>query len=284
MRFKAESSRNKRRNNRRTSVLQVGTGAKSSPVGLPAGAILLFGGLFLLMLGWGLWLMFSWMGELLFTRNDRFILHQVEARSDGLLPETILQGWTGVRPGENLYEVDLDNVRKRLEKQAIVRRAVVQRKLPDTLSVAVNERVPLARMGQVEGRMNWLVDEEGIVIKKSFESKHLPFLLGVDQNVNQGDDISGGAGGPVLPYLQALREMPGKIRDLLPVHVVNVGHPDYLDFRLKDGFQIKFPRDGNIEDLIMEASRGIYEIQNQGLRLNSLDMRPQGQNKIGAPE
>ena len=282
--FKADTSKSKRRKSRKTSLLQVSASYKSSPVGLPAGAFFLFGGLFMLMIGWGTWLFFSWMGELLFTQNQRFVLHQVEARSDGLLPESILQEWSGIQVGDNLYEVDLKDVRKRLENQAIVRRAVVQRRLPDTLRVAINERVPIARMGQVEGHMNWLVDEEGVVIKKSFESKHLPFLLGVDQNVTQGEVIINGPGGPVLDYLVVLRAMPGKIQDLLPVHVVNVGHPDYLDFRLKDGFQIKFPREGNLEELIMEASRGIYEIQNQNLPLNSLDMRPEGQNKIGAPE
>lgn len=282
----SKSSKKKKKSTpkRRASVLQVNTNSKAPAVGLPAGAFLLFGGLCLLMLGWGIWLLLTWMGELLFTENSRFTVNKIEARSDGLLPESILQSWSKVGAGDNLFEVNLKDVRNRLETHAIVKRAVVQRKLPDTLRVAVNERVPIARMGQVEGRMNWLVDEEGVLIKKSFESKHLPFILGVHQDVTLGENISDGPGGPVFPYLVVLRDMPAKIRDLLPVHVISVGHPDYLDFRLKDGFQILFPRDGNVQELIMEASRGIYEIHNQNLNITYLDMRPEGQNKIGAPE
>lgn len=272
------------RTKRRKSVLQVNTTNSGHSAGLPAGAFLLFGGLCLLMLGWGIWLFTTWMGDVLFTKNDRFLLEKVEARSDGLLPETILQSWAGIEIGDNMYDVDLKSVQQRLEGHAIVKHAVVQRKLPDTLNLVVNERVPIARMGQVLGNMNWLLDEEGVLIKKSFESKHLPFLLGVDQSVSLGEDISQGSAGPVLPYLIALREKTGKIRDLLPVHVISVGHPDYLDFRLKDGFQILFPRDGDVDELIMKASRGIYEIQNRNLDITYLDMIPDGQNKIGAPE
>lgn len=284
MRFRSAKNSKKTQPARRSSVLQVSAAGKAPAVGLPAGAFLLFGGLCLLMFGWGIWLLMTWMGELLFTENSRFTVNRIEARSDGLLPESILQSWSKVGPGDNLFAVNLKEVRQRLETHAIVKRAVVQRKLPDTLRLAVNERVPIARMGQVEGRMNWLLDDEGVLIKKSFESKHLPFILGVKQDVRLGDSIASGPGGPVLPYLMALRDMPGKIRDLLPVHVVSVGHPDFLDFRLKDGFQIYFPRDGNVQELLMEASRGLYEIQSQNLNITFLDMRPEGQNKIGAPQ
>ncbi|MDF3127826.1 FtsQ-type POTRA domain-containing protein [Kiritimatiellaeota bacterium B1221] len=282
---KKATSKKKRPKTRRTSVLQVNSTQKSSPVGLPAGAVLLFGGLCLLMLGWGVLLFMTWMGEVLFTENDRFTLEQIETRSDGgLLTPAIILGWGGATVGDNSYDLDLNEIRSRLEKHAIVRKAVVKRKLPDTLIVAVNERVPIGRMGQVEGGMNWLFDEEGIILKKDFEFKHLPMIRGANVNVGIGDDVSKGKAGPAIPYLIALRDMPGKIRDLLPVHVVNVGHTDFLDFRLKDGFQIKFPRDGDIDKLIMESSRILYKIHNENLDQMSLDMCPEGPNRIAAPE
>jgi cell division septal protein FtsQ len=234
------------------------------------------------MLGWGLWLFFGWMGELLFTDNQRFTLQRLEARSNGVLPEGILLEWSGLERGTNLYEVDLADVRSRMERHPIIRRAVIQRQLPDQLTVAVYERVPLARTGQVEGHMNWLVDEEGVLIQKSFQSKHLPFLLGAGTDLTLGARVDEGPAGPALRYLTVLKEMPGKIRSLLPVHAISVGLPDYLDVRLKNGLDILLPRTGDFEDLLMEASRGIYEIQSQNLDLTVLDMRPEGRNKIGA--
>ncbi|MEX2608296.1 MAG: FtsQ-type POTRA domain-containing protein [Kiritimatiellia bacterium] len=281
---KSSSSTSRRRSARKRSpsVLQVTATGTSTAAGLPAGAFFLFGGLCLLMLGWGLWLLFGWMGELLFTGNQRFTLQRLEARSNGVLPEGILLEWSGLEKGANLYEVDLVEVRARMERHPIIRRAVIQRQLPDRLTVAVYERVPLARTGQVEGHMNWLVDEEGVLIQKSFQSKHLPFLLGAGADLTLGARVDEGPAGPALRYLTVLREMPGKIRSLLPVHVISLGHPDYLDVRLKNGLGILLPKTGDFEEILLEASRGIYEIQIQNLDITVLDMRPEGRNKIGA--
>jgi cell division septal protein FtsQ len=230
------------------------------------------------------WLFFGWMGEILFTGNQRFTLQRLEARSDGVLPEGILLEWSGLERGANLYEVDLSDVCNRMERHAIIRRAVVQRRLPDTLALVVHERVPLARTGQVEGSRNWLVDEDGVLILMSFQSKHLPFLLGAGDNLTLGMSIDEGPAGPALAYLALLRDMPTKIRSLLPVHVISLGHPDYLVMRLKSGRDVLLPRSGDFEETLMEASRGIYEIENRNLDLDILDMRPDGRNKIGAPE
>ncbi len=282
--YSKSKSRKRSSKKRSSSVLQVTAAGSPASVGLPAGAFFLFGGLCLLMLGWGLWLFFGWMGELLFTGNQRFTLQRLEARSNGVLPEGILLEWSGLERGTNLYEVDLGEVRARMERHPIIRRAVIQRQLPDRLTVVVYERVPLARTGQVEGRMNWLVDEEGVLIQKSFQSKHLPFLLGAGTGLTLGMRVDEGPAGPALQYLTVLRDMPGKIRSLLPVHAISLGHPDYLDVRLKNGLDILLPTSGNFEEIVMEASRGIYEIQNQNLELTILDMRPEGRNRIGAAQ
>ncbi|WFB34756.1 FtsQ-type POTRA domain-containing protein [Kiritimatiellota bacterium B12222] len=275
----------KRTTKRKNSVLQVKSTSRGNSTGLPTGAFFLFGGLCLLMLGWGLWLFFGWMGDLLFMKNERFTLQEVVVNSDGAISIPVLKSLSGIQEGENLFNVDIQNVQKRMENQAIVRKAVVRRVLPDTIAITVNERVPIARMGSVGGNMNWVLDEEGIILRKSFDHKHLPLIRGIDvKMMQQGGDLSEGRCGPVLPYLTTLRDMPGRIRDLLPVQDVNVGNPGFLDFRLKDGFNIYFPNEGNIEELIMKASRGIYEIQNRELNITFLDMRPEGQNKIGAPE
>jgi len=282
---KSTKSKSRRgRKPRHTSVLQVSASSASAQAGLPAGALLLFGGLCLLVAAWGVWLLFGWFGSVLFTGNERFTLHHLEARTDGVLPEPVLLQWSGVEKGANVYEVDLGQVRERLENHAIVREAVVRRQLPDTLSLMVNERVPIARMGRVEGRMNWLVDAEGVLIQKSFQSKHLPFLLGVRQNVTLGDRIDEGPGGPALRYLEVLRDMPAKMRNLLQPHVIGVGHPDYLDWRTRDGYRVLLPRDGEAEEVLERASRGMYEIKTRQPHLKLLNMLPEGRNKIGAPE
>jgi cell division protein FtsQ len=277
-------AKSKRKPKRRSSVLQVSTTASAQPVGLPAGAFFLFGGLCLLVAGWGIWLVVGWMYSFLFTQNDRFLLERVEARTDGVLTEELLQEWTGLEAGVNLYEVDLPALRNRLESHAIVKRALVRRQLPDGIEVAVNERVPLARMGRVEGRMNWLLDKEGVLIQKSFQSKHLPFLVGVRQNVTLGESVAEGPALHALACIEDLQLLPSKMRELLEIHVISVGHPDYLDVRTRDGFQILLPRVEEYEDLLTRASRTVFDISQRNDPSRLINLTPDGRNVIVGPK
>jgi cell division protein FtsQ len=269
---------------RRSSVLQVSTTATASPVGLPAGAFLLFGGLCLLVVGWGIWLLIGWMNGLLFTENPRFELRRIEARTDGKISEELLKEWTKLEPGTNLYEIHLPGLKNRLESHAIVHRALVRRKLPDGIEVAVNERVPIARMGRVEGRLNWLLDREGVVIQKSFTSKHLPFLVGIRSDVTLGDSVDEDRAEYALACIEDLRELPAKMRELLQVRAISIGHPDYLDVRTHDGFQILLPLTDDYQEMWERASRSIYGIQQNRLSDRKINLTPSGRNVIVGPK
>jgi len=277
-------AKSKPKQKRRSSVLQVSTTASSPAVGLPAGAFFLFGGLCLLVVGWGIWLVVGWMHTLLFTENDRFLLERIQARTDGVLTEEILQEWTGVEPGVNLYELELPELRARLESHAIIRQALVRRTLPNGLEVAVKERVPIARMGRVEGRLNWLLDKDGVLIQKSFQSKHLPFLVGVRQNVTLGESVLEGPAQHALKCIEELLMLPPKMRELLRVHVISVGHPDYLDLRTRDGFQILLPRKDEYVDLLSRASRTVFDITQREDSNRLINLTPDGRNVIVGPK
>jgi len=243
----------------------------------------LVGLLCLLLLLWALWLTTSFLGRVLFTENPRFQVREITARSDGVLRESLLIEWAGVTTEANLFQISLKNVRERLEKNAIVRNAVVRRRLPNRIEIEVNERVAIARMGQVEGQMNWLVDVEGVLIRKSLQDKHLPFLLGVPQNVTQGDTVANGRGQDALRYLAVLREMPVLKRELFEVQAISVGHPDYLDVRLASGIQVLLPRVGNSRAVLEEATRLLEENRRLNLRQNFFDLTMErGNNRIGA--
>lgn len=282
---KSKNVRTGRRDPTYGGLLHVTARAKSAPVGdgMTVAATWVVAGLCLLIAGWGLWMLAGGTGRLLFSNNSRFDVQHVEARTDGVLPEALLVEWAGVPEQVNLFQLSLPGVRDRLEKNPIIRQAVVRRRLPDTIELVVNERVPIARMGQVEGHMNWLVDVEGVLIRKSFQDKHLPFLLGVPQNVTLGDTIAQGRAADGLMYLAQLREMPAFKRDLFDVHMISVGHPDYLDARLRDGSRVLLPRDAEARRVLEEATRIIDLERRSGRDLQHFDLRPRGENRIGAP-
>lgn len=83
-----------------------------------------------------------------------------------------------VATGEALLAVDISSARKRAEALPWVREAAIARRLPETLSVTVRERVPYA-LWQLDGTL-WLMDETGTrITKRNLERfPGLPMVVG----------------------------------------------------------------------------------------------------------
>lgn len=85
-----------------------------------------------------------------------------------------------VQRGTPILAVDPEAVRQRLKKLAWVRDARVERRLPGVISIAIEERVPMA-LWQRGGKLV-LVDREGAVVLRSGldRFRHLVTLVGDD--------------------------------------------------------------------------------------------------------
>lgn len=96
----------------------------------------------------------------------------VHTRRDELAEEA------GIVPGQPILAVDLDAVRARVERLAWVREAAVTRSLPDTITIRVAERRPLA-LWQHGGEYR-LVDGRGnvIMVDNVDPFRNLPVIAG----------------------------------------------------------------------------------------------------------
>ncbi len=111
---------------------------------------------------WGIW---HGSGLLLFTRNPFFTLNAIEVEATpNLREEGVIQilEQIGVRKGAaNLFQVDPRGIRERLEREVVVARAEVSRRLPDGLAIRIYERRPAAKLKCVP---RLLVDGEGRIL------------------------------------------------------------------------------------------------------------------------
>lgn len=85
----------------------------------------------------------------------------------------------GVAPGDPMLALDIAAARERAEALPWVREAAIARRLPDALSVSVQERVPYA-LWQLDGTL-WLMDETGTRITRQNLGRFsgLPLIVGV---------------------------------------------------------------------------------------------------------
>jgi cell division septal protein FtsQ len=135
---------------------------------LRVGTALLVGLSMIVLTGYGIcWLVKTTVHQLVYD-NPRVAIRQIMVDDDGVLtPERVMQ-FAGVRIGENLLSVDLDQVRDNLEMLPLVRAVEVRRMQPDRLYIRVMERTAVARLRVATREMGdetFYIDRAGFVMK-----------------------------------------------------------------------------------------------------------------------
>jgi cell division septal protein FtsQ len=218
-------------------------------------------------------------GRSLFSNNLDYRIAHIETRSDGVLKSDQLLYFARLETGDNLFGFKLSAVRDRLEKEPIIKTARVRRQLPDRLFIEVKERVPIARLGRASNRINRLLDVDGVIIGKTFDAKHLPFILGdtAVASAGLGDSIGNGRSGDALEALSIYLDQ--RLDRYMEIQSIIVGSPEYLDIRLQNGTRIKLPRD-QIKSGLEHAVAGLVKAREVGRVIQLIDFVPSIDNPI----
>jgi cell division septal protein FtsQ len=103
----------------------------------------------------------TWTGYAKVMASDRLRVSKVEVHGGHFLSEGEVRELLGPAVGENILGLDIEALKARLRASPWVADATVSRTLPDTLKVAIHERVPLA-LAEID-RL-YLMDAEGGLI------------------------------------------------------------------------------------------------------------------------
>jgi cell division septal protein FtsQ len=142
-----------------------------------------------------LWRGGQWVLDGLIYENDAFAIQRIDVQTDGVLTSEAIRIWARVKPGENLMALDLMRVKRDLEWQPPIQFVAVERVLPHTLKLIVNEREPVAqtivtvvRPGGATNQAVYDFDEDGYVMRPLDPrwrsapppaNERLPILVGV---------------------------------------------------------------------------------------------------------
>jgi len=146
--------------------------------------------LLVLTAGLLLWFGIKVAGEMLFSRNPAFTINRLIVKSESPVTEEYIRGKKGIREGTNLFSFSSSDVRAEFLRGAPNFKSMdITRILPDTLSVVVAERVPLAAIGR---RGGFVVDHEGFVFGPKVRKQNLPVIVGYrGPLLRPGDRIEG---------------------------------------------------------------------------------------------
>lgn len=145
----------------------------------------------------------------LFSRNDHFILRQVEIKGGQWWQgkdRALLEALQMTIGQTNLFAVNLAELRSQLEAQPNLRAAAVARLLPDTLVIDLVERVPRAILYRAEGP--WVVDDSATVIDQDQcvdPGEPLPVITGFTPGLQLQSGVELSALRPALDLIRRCR-------------------------------------------------------------------------------
>jgi cell division protein FtsQ len=173
---------------RKKNILQVAVEQKKRARVSSGRLALLCGGATLIgLLGLGFYVATERVLEYTVFTNPDFSIRNIEVVHAGEMSRREILDWSGIRPGENLFRTDLSKARKRLLSVPTVSRVTVRRQIPDTVSIQVEERLPVARLVPYStnryqlAQTVYYVDGNGYVMKpkEGERLKPLPEIIGI---------------------------------------------------------------------------------------------------------
>jgi hypothetical protein len=157
-------------------------------------------GIFLVGLLFVAWFGINLFVENFFTKNKTYEVRVVEVNTDGVMSREEALARTGIREGLNIFSLSLESAQAALAAIPEVKAARVERILPDTVTIHVDARQPVAWVAPADTGVDpaametsCLVDADGVMMKpQGFEASHtrLPVVYGVPtEQWRPGDTI-----------------------------------------------------------------------------------------------
>ena len=212
----------------------------------------IFGGYIVLRAG-------DWALDRFVYENRSFAIQEFDIQSDGVISPAQLRRWSGVKPGENLMALDLARVKRELELVPRIQSASVERILPDTLRITVNEREPIAQVNvphlRPDGGIELVVfqlDADGYVVVPLDPRQRavplnqlddpLPVLSGVNlADLQPGRRLDSPSVLAALRLIAAFGNSP--MAGLVDLRGVDVSAPDILVATTGQGSLVTFGMD-----------------------------------------
>jgi cell division protein FtsQ len=160
------------------------------------------------------------------TSKLNFKIESIIIEGTDKISEQELQALTGIKLGSNIMNVDLTEVKSRMETQPWVASAVVERILPSTISINLTEEVPQAIY--VEENKKYLVNRKGRKLQEVIGSDYQDYLTIEGNHANLKFD-------GVLDQLYNFQNTYKKVESL------HFKGNRRWDVKLKNGILIKLP-------------------------------------------
>lgn len=119
-------------------------------------------------------------GAFLFSQSPFFNVSKVAITGNRSVPYSEAKRLSGVRNGENIFQVDTKSIKEKLLLNPMIASAEVKRKLPSTVDIKIKEFVPAAVIPVEEGFMEVSIEGYCLKISPEISRLNLPVISGLE--------------------------------------------------------------------------------------------------------
>jgi cell division protein FtsQ len=172
--------------------------------------------------------------------------------------------------GENMFKLDLSDISSKVGGLSWVKRVFVERRLPKSLLISVEERQPLALLDHGE---LYAMDAEGRILSPSetLTGEDLPVVSGLNFTPDAvGTTVAAASLKPAVDFLTFLKHQDGSLAQ--DVSEVNLSEPGCLKVTFIDGVVARF-NPVVTEDELRHMALVLGDLNLKGKKAASLDFR-----------
>jgi cell division protein FtsQ len=202
-------------------------------------------------------------------------ISSVKVAGINYLNEAKILGTAKIPQGENIFLLDIDEVKARFLNMIQIKEIKIKRKLPSTIVIDIKERTPYAIV--VIGGMTSLVDEDGYVIAgKSLSSSmykpdisKYPVIRGINRkNLEKGMRLDKND----RTFVKAALDMLSKFIDTGTIQI-EVGDREDIVIYIEDILKVKIGAPSDIERKIKIIKAIRDSVQGKWTKITYIDVR-----------
>lgn len=165
------------------------------------------------------------------TGSDLFLLEEISVTGQQMLSTRALVEASGLQPGLNLFEADLETAQKVVSAIPVVAEVLIIRQPPGGLVISVQEREPVVLVSTRTQLMG--MSGDGTLFELPAATLDLPLVTGLERA--EKDSLSAVALKQVASFAAALRKgAPSFLARVSEIHVASPRRPDDLQVLLME--------------------------------------------------
>lgn len=220
------------------------------------------------------------LGNLLYKNGD-FAVRRFQIEQQGKIGKGELVSACGVKIGQNLIQISLGEVKESIQRLPKVASVRVERRLPDTLYLCVEERQPVALIyptptaGMQLALPTFYIDARGYILKPKPGEKllSLPVVRGISSDeVVEGERTSNSDLKAALLFLRVAMLAP--VRDGLDISTLVIEGPGRFLVSMPRGGKVRF-RTSYLEEQLDRLAVIFEYAQTKGRVVHTVDLTPE---------